>query len=130
MISSKLILKDLIRLYLKNLCGRRRDIQIYDQVERLSFNGKRKCKFDFVIEDPSSGDVIGIIILDWDRVIGVDVVLRFWRSIKSCGLTMGILVGSDFSEQARARAKALENIFLISKGDLVSYLRSRGDLKD
>jgi len=100
----------------------RKNIKIIENAERISTNGKHRYTFDFIIEDHQSGDLIGVIVKDWKRTLGVNVVLQFWKKIKDCGLTMGILIGTEFSEQARRRP--LENIFLISRGELVSYLRS------
>ena len=119
---SKLPLLDLARKYLNLMKKVRKNIKIIEKAERLSTNGKRRYKFDFLIEDPSSGDLIGVQVKDWKRTLGVNAVIQFWKKINETGLTMGILIGTEFSETARRRA--VENIFLISRGELISYLRT------
>jgi len=120
-------LKDLARVYFREvICKERKNVRLYEDIECESVNGKRKYLFDFLIEDPDNGDSIGVDVKDWGRVISVNVVMQFWRKIRNSGLTMGILVGSEFSGPAEDRAKAIENILLISRGVLVSYLRSMG----
>ncbi len=124
---SKLPLLELARKYFNVMKKIRKNIKIIEATERLSTNGKKKHKFDFIIEDPASGDLIGVIVKDWKRTLGVNAVIQFWKLINETGLTMGILIGTEFSDTARRRA--VENIFLISRGELISYLRTI-DLKD
>jgi len=123
-------LKDLARMYLELMKKVRKNIRILEDVERFSTNGKHRYKFDFIIEDPVSGDIIGVQVKDWRRTLGVNAVFQFWRKVQEAGLTMGILIGTEFSDQARNRP--MENIFLISKGELISYLRSgnMGEIKE
>lgn len=119
---SNLSLLDLARRYFNLMSKVRKNIRIIEGAERLSTNGKKRHKFDFIIEDPSSGDLIGVQVKDWKRTLGVNAVIQFWKRINETGLTMGILIGTEFSETARRRA--VENIFLISRGELISYLRT------
>ncbi len=123
-------LKDLARMYLELMKKVRKNIRILEDVERFSTTGKHRYKFDFIIEDPVSGDIIGVQVKDWRRTLGVNAVFQFWRKVQEAGLTMGILIGTEFSDQARNRP--MENIFLISKGELISYLRSvnMGEIKE
>lgn len=119
---SNLPLLELARRYFNVMKRVRKNIKIVEGAERFSTNGKKRHKFDFLIEDPSSGDLIGVQVKAWKRTLGVNAVIQFWKRINETGLTMGILIGTEFSETARRRA--VENIFLISRGELISYLRT------
>ena len=65
---------------------KRKNVQLYEDIECESVNGKRKYLFDFLIEDSDNGDSIGVDVKDWGRVIGVNVVMQFWRKIRNSGL--------------------------------------------
>lgn len=119
---AKLPLIELAKMYIDVMKKMRKNIKVIENAELLSTNGRKKYRFDFIIEDPAAGDLIGVIVKDWARTLGVNVVYQFIRKIRETGLTMGILIGTEFS--AIVRKREFENIFLISRGELVSYLKS------
>jgi len=79
-------------------------------------------KFNLLIDRPeSNGDhnyPIGVIIKDWTRSIGVNSVIKAEHDAEEAGLNTVILVGNQFSLQARGMANRM-GIRLISRGELV-----------
>ncbi|MFX0163304.1 MAG: restriction endonuclease [Candidatus Hodarchaeota archaeon] len=72
----------------------------------------------------SLGDIgYGVLIKDWKRSIGVNVIIKFDQMIEDAGLEGGIIVGNDFSANAQNFAKK-SGIVSYSRGELVSLLRS------
>jgi hypothetical protein len=65
----------------------------------------------------------GVLIKDWKRSIGVNVIIKFDQMIEDSGLEGGIIVGNDFSANAQNFAKKC-GIVSYSRGELVSLLRS------
>ena len=65
----------------------------------------------------------GVLIKDWKRSIGVNVIIKFDQMIEESGLEGGIIVGNDFSANAQNFAKKC-GIVSYSRGELVSLLRS------
>ena len=63
-------LKELAKMYLKRLLessGKKFDI--FENVERITLDGKRRIKFDFIIRDHTTGEIVGVIVKDWKRPI-------------------------------------------------------------
>ncbi len=117
-------LKELARLYLESLKQLKKDLKIIENCNRVAIDGKKKIPFDFIMKDEATGEIIGVRVKDWKRVIGVNVIHQFARDIEKAGLSYGILIGSDFSRIGTERKN--ENIILLSRGEIISYLRSLG----
>lgn len=79
-------------------------------------------KFNLLIDKPeANGDSnypIGVIIKDWTRSIGVNSVIKAEHDAEEAGLNTVLVVGNQFSLQARGMANRM-GIRLISRGELV-----------
>jgi len=116
-------LKKLAKIYLEKLLENSgKKFEIFEDVERVTLDGKRKTKFDFIIKDYTTGETIGVIVKDWKRPIGVNVVLKAERDVEDCGLSYGILIGSEFSGVVEGRE--FNNLILVSRGVIISNLQS------
>ena len=116
-------LTELAKMYLKRLLessGKKFDI--FENVERITLDGKRRIKFDFIIRDHTTGEIVGVIVKDWKRPIGINVALKVERDVEECGLSYGILIGSQFSGVVEGRK--FNNLILVSRGVMISHLVS------
>lgn len=102
--------------------------------EKIRLRGKSGQNHDFNMLLSQSGDKeknaenledigYGVLIKDWKRSIGVNVIIKFDQMIEDSGLEGGIIVGNDFSANAQNFAKKC-GIVSYSRGELVSLLRS------
>ena len=102
--------------------------------EQVRLRGKSGQNHDFNMLLSQSGDKeknsenledigYGVLIKDWKRSIGVNVIIKFDQMIEDSGLEGGIIVGNDFSANAQNFAKKC-GIVSYSRGELVSLLRS------
>ena len=84
-------------------------------------------RWDFVIQNDSDKESIGITIKDWKRAVGVDIVIRAEQMMKACRYVSKVLVVSNyFSDPARSLAEKI-GIFLLTKNDMVEILSSPSD---
>jgi len=94
-----------------------------------------KVNFENVIKEGNSGiprhfDLIvqkshneqGIWIRDWNRTIGVNVIITLDTASEDVGLTGPIMVGEKFSDHAKAYAKR-KKIELLTKQKMLESLR-------
>ncbi len=90
--------------------------------QALNTADKKLKRFNLLIskqdtfEDSTSP--IGVIIKDWTRSIGVNSVIKAEHDAEEAGLNTVILVGNNFSLQARGMASRA-NIRLVSRGELI-----------
>lgn len=102
--------------------------------EKVRLRGKSSQNHEFNMLLSQSGDKgsnagnpedigYGVLIKDWKRSIGVNVIIKFDQMIEDVGLEGGIIVGNDFSANAQNFAKKC-GIVSYSRGELVSLLRS------
>lgn len=116
-------LKELVKLYLdKAYLSKHEKAKLIENGVRLSRYGKKKHVFDFLIINEDLGEIIGIDVKEWRRSIGVNVIRKFGAKVQDSGVSYGILVGTEFSEIARKRVP--KNVILLSKGELISILRT------
>lgn len=120
--------------FLKNT--RKDDFKLLKDVSRLSKHGE-KYKLDFLIIDNQLEEEIGAVCKDWKRSIAINVVNTFVDKIQRLGLSMGIMIGKQFSDPARSREENCDNLLFISKEEMETYLKTGGkgsllgdDLKD
>jgi predicted RecB family endonuclease len=78
-------------------------------------------KFDFVVRRGS--EVYPVWIKDWNRTVGVNVVIGVDKASREIGLFNPILVANKFSEHARAYASR-KGIKLITKSDIIRGMRA------
>ncbi len=94
----------------------RKGFDIALNVDVKNDDGK-KLKVDMVATD-KAGDKIGILVMNWDRSIGVNVLRKLSQIVKATPLKDGILIGETFSEHSRKFAKDY-NVQLLSKSKIL-----------
>ncbi len=91
----------------------REGLNIDFNVPVKSEDGKKQ-NLDLVVTN-SVGDKTGILVVNWDRSIGVNVIRKLNRIMQGKNnLKKGLLVGGSFSEHSRKFAKDY-NIELLSR---------------
>ena len=93
----------------------RKGLNIDFNVEVDSQDGKKK-KVDLVLTKPS-GDQTGVLVVNWGRSIGVNVLRKLHSIVEGSPLKEAILVGETFSEHSRKFAKDY-NVQLLSKSKI------------
>jgi hypothetical protein len=81
-------------------------------------------EIDFVIQNGDENEGIGVLIKDWKRAVGVDIVIRAEKVMKNSRfLTKMLVVTNYFSDPARSLAEKIR-IFLLTRNDLIRILSS------
>jgi hypothetical protein len=77
-------------------------------------------KFDFVVQ---KGHVAqGVWVRDWNRTIGVNLIINIDKASEDVGLSSPIIIGEKFSDHAKAYANR-RKITLLSKQKIAMSLR-------
>jgi hypothetical protein len=84
-----------------------------EQLRRSSF-------FDLIASKRK--EVHPVWVKDWNRTVGVNIVINFDKASESSGFSNPILVAEKFSEHARAYA-GRRGIMLITKPEMIRSLR-------
>ena len=85
---------------------------------------QRDEEVDFVIQNGDENEGIGVIIKDWKRAVGVDIVIRAEKVMKNSRFLSKMLVVTNyFSDPARSLAEKIR-IFLLTRNDLIRILTS------
>jgi hypothetical protein len=85
---------------------------------------QRNEEIDFVIQNGDENEGIGVIIKDWKRAVGVDIVIRAEKVMKNSRFLSKMLVVTNyFSDPARSLAEKIR-IFLLTRNDLIRILTS------
>jgi hypothetical protein len=85
---------------------------------------QRDEEIDFVIQNGDENEGIGVIIKDWKRAVGVDIVIRAEKVMKNTRFLSKMLVVTNyFSDPARSLAEKIR-IFLLTRNDLIRILTS------
>lgn len=85
---------------------------------------QRNEEIDFVIQNGDENEGIGVIIKDWKRAVGVDIVIRAEKVMKNSRFLSKMLVVTNyFSDPARSLAERIR-IFLLTRNDLIRILTS------
>ena len=85
---------------------------------------QRDDEIDFVIQNGDENEGIGVIIKDWKRAVGVDIIIRAEKVMKNTRFLSKMLVVTNyFSEPARSLAEKIR-IFLLTRNDLIRILSS------
>lgn len=70
-------------------------------------------KFDLIVQ---KGHVAqGVFIKDWNRTIGINVVINLDKASEDAGLSNPILIGEKFSDHAKSYANRRKIILLTKK---------------
>lgn len=93
----------------------RKGLNIDFNVEMKRDDGKKQ-NLDIVATD-NSGDKTGILVVNWGRSIGVNVIRKLSKIVNGTPLKNGILIGKTFSEHSRKFAKDY-NIQLVSQSKM------------
>jgi len=80
--------------------------------------------FPYVLRKTSgtkSTEEIGVLVRDWKRSVGVDVLIKSDQLAEATGIEKIMVVGNRFSANARNFAQA-RGILLLSRSELMSLL--------
>ncbi|MDH5483500.1 MAG: restriction endonuclease [Candidatus Bathyarchaeota archaeon] len=77
-------------------------------------------KFDLIIQKGRTTH--GVWIKDWDRTIGVNIVINLDKASEDVGLSNPILIGEKFSDHAKSYANR-RKITLLTKRHIALSLR-------
>ncbi|MFX0014158.1 MAG: restriction endonuclease [Promethearchaeota archaeon] len=87
----------------------------------------RDNEVHFVIQNGQENEGIGVIIKDWKRAVGVDIVIRAEKIMKNTRLLSKMLIITNvFSDPARSLADRIR-IFLLTRNDIIRILKSKND---
>jgi galactitol-specific phosphotransferase system IIB component len=76
--------------------------------------------FDFIVQ---KGHVAqGVWVRDWNRTIGVNLIINIDKASEDVGLSIPIIIGEKFSDHAKAYANR-RKITLLSKQKIAMSLR-------
>ncbi len=79
---------------------------------------------DLIIQNGDENEGIGVIIKDWKRAVGVDIIIRSEKIMKNNRFLSKMLVVTNlFSDPARSLAEKIR-IFLLTRNDLIRILSS------
>ncbi len=79
---------------------------------------------DLIIQNGDENEGIGVIIKDWKRAVGVDIIIRAEKIMKNHRFLSKMLVVTNlFSDPARSLAEKIR-IFLLTRNDLIQILSS------
>jgi hypothetical protein len=112
-------LRELARGYFE-----RKEFKIRETVTVLGTYGA--YEFDFILSQPPDQDPdVSVIVKDWARNCGSNVVLQFEQILQDLQLTnqQGMLIGNKFSLSARAAAETA-GLLLLSREELVAFYRT------
>lgn len=115
-------LEELAKLYFTALLEEYgRTFTIMDPPDEI----KKKRLMDFIIFIEETGERWGVLIKDWKKSIGSDLILRFKRVIDALKLTAGIIIGNRISALALNKAQRY-GLLALTRGEIISYLYQRG----
>ncbi|UCG89835.1 MAG: restriction endonuclease [Candidatus Heimdallarchaeota archaeon] len=81
-------------------------------------------QIDLIIQNGDENEGIGVMIKDWKRAVGVDIVIRAEKIMKNSRfLSKMLIVTNLFSDPARSLAERIR-IFLLTRNDLIRILSS------
>ncbi|HDI11971.1 MAG TPA: hypothetical protein ENF63_00075 [Candidatus Bathyarchaeota archaeon] len=107
-------LADLARKYF-----RKKGYKVEDNVSIEGFSGLTR-KFDLLIQRGSERRIVWI--KDWNRTVGVNIVINIDKASADVGLTHPIIISDKFSGHAKAYANR-RGITLLTKREILRYLR-------
>jgi len=77
-------------------------------------------KFDLIVQKGRAAQ--GVWIRDWNRTVGINVVINLDKASEDAGLSTPILVGENFSDHAKAYANR-RKITLLTRQQMTLSLR-------
>ncbi|MFX0174170.1 MAG: restriction endonuclease [Candidatus Hodarchaeota archaeon] len=98
---------------------RQRGLTVERSIHHLGDN-----RVDLIIQNGEGNEGIGVIIKDWKRAVGVDIIIRSEQIMKaSRAITKMLIISNFFSDPARSLAEKI-GIFLFTRSDLLRILSS------
>lgn len=92
-----------------------------DKNPSLQNDVKSPKEFDLLVRRGS--EVCPVWIKNWNRTVGVNIVINIDKAAQSAGFSNPILIAEKFSEHAKAYANR-RGIKLITKTDILRGMRS------
>ncbi|WP_455140186.1 restriction endonuclease [Candidatus Hodarchaeum mangrovi] len=87
-----------------------------------NFHRLSDSRLNLLIQNGSNDDPIGVIIKDWKRAVGVDIIIRSEQVLKdNRSLGKVLIIANVFSDPARYLAEKI-GIFLLTRNDLLRIL--------
>ena len=105
---------------------RRKGFLVEKTVAMRGINGDTYT-FAYVLRKPSnhaSNEEIGVLVRDWKRSVGVDVLIKTDQIAETTGLKKIMVLANRFSANARTYAKS-RSILLLSRSELISLFDYR-----
>lgn len=92
------------------------------ELEKTNFEGFSGIsrKFDLVVQKGRVAQ--GVWVRDWNRTIGVNVIITLDKASEDVGLSNPILIGEKFSDHAKSYANR-RKIMLLTKRQIAPRLR-------
>ena len=87
-----------------------------------NFHRHGDSRIDLLIQNGDEEECVGVVIKDWKRAVGVDIVIRAEQILKDNRFLAKILIVANFfSDPARSLAERI-GIFLLTRNDLMRIL--------
>jgi len=92
------------------------------ELEKTEFEGFSGIshKFDLIVQKGRA--MQGVWIRDWNRTIGVNVIITLDKASDDVGLSNPILIGEKFSDHAKSYANR-RKVLLLTKQQIATRLR-------
>jgi len=88
------------------------------------FHHHGDSQINLIIQNGDENEGIGVIIKDWKRAVGVDIIIRAEKIMKNSRVLSKMLIVTNlFSDPARSLAEKIR-IFLLTRNDLIRILSS------
>jgi len=97
----------------------RRGYKLKKDISQEGFSGSSR-KFDLLVR--KGEEMHPVSVKDWNRTVGVNIVINMDRASQDAGLSNPILIAEKFSEHAKAYANR-KGIKLITKSEMRRTLR-------
>lgn len=106
------------------------DFMRFKIVENAKIQGFHDKEFfyDYILVNKKEKNTIGILIKDWKRPCGYQIILKAEKFLKESGLNKVMVISNTFSEVARTWAKKL-SIITLSDGEIGSILISKFNIE-
>jgi hypothetical protein len=105
---------------------RRKGFLVEKKVALRGINGDTYT-FAYVLKKPAShtsNEEIGVLVRDWKRSVGVDVLIKTDQIAEVTGIKKIMVLANMFSANARTYAKS-RSILLLSRSELISLFDYR-----
>ena len=98
---------------------RKKGYKVEGNISLEGFSGLTR-KFDLLIQRGNERRIVWV--KDWNRTVGVNIVISIDKASADVGLTRPIIVSDKFSGHAKAYANR-RGITLLTKREILRYLR-------